>query len=209
MVTMKTLNGYGFNATELNGIAASGYLQKTDTAADSSKLGGQLPAFYATAEEVSILKGDIGDAWVSGKTYAVGDYCISGNQLYKCKTAHTSGSAFNSDYWGAVSVATEIVAIRSEIEHYGRYHSESSNTQNAVFTRVKIGSRAPALFVGNGNGTPIYGYCALFKNNDTECAITGTSGLAITCKDNGDGTAVVSISGVQKWGNYCLIVFYK
>ena len=56
MATMKTLNGYGFNATELNGIAASGYLQKTDTVADSSKLGGQLPAFYATAEEVSTLK---------------------------------------------------------------------------------------------------------------------------------------------------------
>ena len=56
MATMKTLNGYGFNATELNGIAASGYLQKTDTAADSSKMGGQLPEFYATAEEVSTLK---------------------------------------------------------------------------------------------------------------------------------------------------------
>lgn len=55
METMKTLNGYGFNATELNGIAASGYLQKTDTAADSSKLGGQLPAFYATAEDVAPL----------------------------------------------------------------------------------------------------------------------------------------------------------
>lgn len=55
MATMKTLNGYGFNATELNGIAASGYLKKTDTAADSSKLGGQLPAFYATAEDVAPL----------------------------------------------------------------------------------------------------------------------------------------------------------
>lgn len=55
MATMKTLNGYGFNATELNGIAASGYLQKTDTAADSSKLGGQLPAFYATAKDVAPL----------------------------------------------------------------------------------------------------------------------------------------------------------
>lgn len=52
MATMKTLNGYGFNATELNGIAASGYLQKTDTAADSRKLGGQLPSYYAAASEL-------------------------------------------------------------------------------------------------------------------------------------------------------------
>lgn len=56
MATMKTLNGYGFNATELNGIAASGYLQKTDTAADSSKLGGESPEHYATTQSVSRLK---------------------------------------------------------------------------------------------------------------------------------------------------------
>ena len=46
MATMKTLNGYGFNATELNGKAASDYLQKTDTASDTSKLGGKAPEYY-------------------------------------------------------------------------------------------------------------------------------------------------------------------
>ena len=46
MATMKTLNGYGFNATELNGKTASDYLLKTDTAADTSKLGGKAPEYY-------------------------------------------------------------------------------------------------------------------------------------------------------------------
>ena len=46
MATMKTLNGYGFNATELNGKAASDYLQKTDSAANSAKLGGKAPEYY-------------------------------------------------------------------------------------------------------------------------------------------------------------------
>ena len=46
MATMKTLNGYGFNATELNGKAASDYLQKTDTATNSTKLGGKAPEYY-------------------------------------------------------------------------------------------------------------------------------------------------------------------
>lgn len=59
---------------------------------------------------LSQLKDDIGDAWVSGKTYAVGDYCISGNRLYKCKTEHTAGSAFDAAYWDAVSVAGELSA---------------------------------------------------------------------------------------------------
>ena len=46
MATMKTLNGYGFNATEFNGKTASDYLLKTDTAADSAKLGGKAPEYY-------------------------------------------------------------------------------------------------------------------------------------------------------------------
>ena len=46
MATMKTLNGYGFNATEFNGKAASDYLQKTDTATNSAKLGGKAPEYY-------------------------------------------------------------------------------------------------------------------------------------------------------------------
>lgn len=59
-----------------------------------------------------ISKDSISDAWTSGKTYAVGDYCISGNRLYKCKTAHTAWSAFNSDYWEAVSVTGEIGSLK-------------------------------------------------------------------------------------------------
>ena len=76
MATMKTLNGYGFNTTELNGktsdsylqlgddaagstgeapkinadtlggVDASNYLKKTDTASDTSKLGGKAPEYY-------------------------------------------------------------------------------------------------------------------------------------------------------------------
>ena len=49
MATMKTLNGYGFNATELNGKTSDSYLLKTDTAANSTnsqKLGGKVPEYY-------------------------------------------------------------------------------------------------------------------------------------------------------------------
>ena len=49
MATMKTLNGYGFNATEFNGKTSDSYLLKTDTvanSADSQKLGGKAPKYY-------------------------------------------------------------------------------------------------------------------------------------------------------------------
>lgn len=77
-------------------------------AGDSNKLGGQLPGYYAKQETVNQLSEHISDAWASGTTYAEGDYCISGNQLYKCKTAHTAGSVFNADYWDAVDIAGEV-----------------------------------------------------------------------------------------------------
>lgn len=41
MATMKTLNGYGFNATEFDGKTSDSY-----TAADSAKLGGKAPEYY-------------------------------------------------------------------------------------------------------------------------------------------------------------------
>lgn len=61
MATMKTLNGYGFNATELNGKTSDNYLLITDTASDSAKLGGKSASEYAlktnTAPDSSKLGG--------------------------------------------------------------------------------------------------------------------------------------------------------
>ena len=97
-------------------------LDKTATAADSAKLGGKLPAEYASASVAAAHEASIGDAWTSGKTYAVGDYCISDNQLYKCKTAHTAGNVFDPAHWAAVNVASEIASIEDVI-----------NARNPVF----------------------------------------------------------------------------
>lgn len=57
----------------------------------------------------------IGDAWVLNHAYAVGNYCIDGNVLYKCKTAHTSTASNRppyASYWDAVSVASQLGNIR-------------------------------------------------------------------------------------------------
>ena len=41
-------------------------------------------------------------------TYAVGDYVIYNNILYKCKTAITEGEAFNGSKWQQIKIAEEI-----------------------------------------------------------------------------------------------------
>lgn len=83
----------------------------------------------STDTKINQLKNDISDAWTSGKTYAVGDYCISANRLYKCKTAHTAGSVFNADYWDNVSVSGEIKAIQTNILQLkvGNFYNEKIN----------------------------------------------------------------------------------
>ena len=51
----------------------------------------------------------IGKEWYSSvSTYAVGDYCIYNNILYRCKTAITTAESFNSSKWEATSILNEI-----------------------------------------------------------------------------------------------------
>ena len=62
----------------------------------------------------------ISDAWASGQSYAVGDYRIDGNVLYKCKTAHTSSASNRppyASYWDAVNVGDELGELNAEIEN--------------------------------------------------------------------------------------------
>lgn len=42
-------------------------------------------------------------AWVANHAYAVNDNAISGGKAYFCKTAHTSGTSFDSSKWTAIA----------------------------------------------------------------------------------------------------------
>ena len=54
------------------------------------------------------LADNIDDAYDDTATYAVGDYAIYNNTLYKCITAVTSAEPFDSSKWSSVSVMDEI-----------------------------------------------------------------------------------------------------
>ena len=61
----------------------------------------------AASENVSTLRGNFAPAYSSSATYALGDYVIYDNQLYRCKTAITTGESWHSSKWVSVDVATE------------------------------------------------------------------------------------------------------
>ena len=51
---------------------------------------------------------DIAPAYDSTATYAVGDYCIYNNVLYRCKTAITVAEAWTAGHWTATSIGADI-----------------------------------------------------------------------------------------------------
>lgn len=83
----------------------------------SAKQGKVLNENISSLNDTKLNKTVVTDAYSSSNTYAVGDYCVYGNTLYKCTTAITTAENWNSAHWTAVTVTDEIkenaVAISS------------------------------------------------------------------------------------------------
>lgn len=120
---------------------------------------GQAADAKAVGYGLSQLKNDIGDAWASGKTYAVGDYAISGNQLYKCKTAHTAGSAFDESYWDTVNIASVVSEISNTIKDRDKYISILDFTYTVTDKTINIilpTRKNCAVYIIMGNSGSMY-----------------------------------------------------
>ena len=59
----------------------------------------------------------ISDKYDSSKTYAVGDYCIYNDTLYKCKTAVTSAEEFDSSKWEPTNCGKEFEVLNSNFNY--------------------------------------------------------------------------------------------
>lgn len=60
--------------------------------------------------DTKLNKTVVSDVYDATSTYAVGDYCIYGNTLYKCTTAISTAEAWNSAHWTATTIATELAS---------------------------------------------------------------------------------------------------
>ena len=120
------INSAGTNMTQRTGLQFVGADVTDDSANDKTIV-------KTTPQSM------IGDAWASGHAYAVGDYCIDGNVLYKCKTAHTSSASNRppyASYWDAVSVASELQAIRNKLILPHLFYRGYSNTAMGSMTGI-------------------------------------------------------------------------
>ena len=67
----------------------------------------------AASANVSTLRGNFAPAYSSSAPYAVGDYCVRNNQLYRCKTAISTGEQWTAGHWTAVNVTEEVCDLKS------------------------------------------------------------------------------------------------
>lgn len=88
------------------------------------------------ADSAQQSKDIVSDEYSATNTYAVGDYCIHENALYKCKTAITTGEAFDSSKWVQTTCGTEFGELNSNLDDlsYGDTNGGKNilNIQNPV-----------------------------------------------------------------------------
>lgn len=80
------------------------------------------------ADGVNFAKGISSDAYDNSKLYAVGDYCIYDNKLYRCITAIESAEAFNIAKWEQTTVGREVKQLNSNLSELS--YGDASGNKN-------------------------------------------------------------------------------
>ena len=77
------------------------------------------------ADGVNFAKAISSDAYDNSKLYAVGDYCIYDNKLYRCITAIESAEAFTIAKWEQTTVGKEVKQLNSNLGAQGLIGSDN------------------------------------------------------------------------------------
>lgn len=110
------------------------------------------------------------DAYDPSGTYAVGEYCIHDNTLYKCTTAITTPEAWTVGHWEATTVAAELEGLSASL---------SSKVDKTPPTEYDLPIAAGIAAVESG--------CYYSKTQD------GIVNLVMSCKKDTDGLVSDSI----------------
>ena len=150
MATMKTLNGYGFNATELNGKTSDNYLKKTDTASNSAKLGGK------TFAEIMLALYPVGAVYISANITSPASLfggtweSIGGRFLLGADATYAAGSTGGE--------ATHTLTI-GEMPSHNHNHPNGahtffwSNTTGDIYITANVTAEANSTRPGTVSGT--------------------------------------------------------
>ena len=83
------------------------------------------------------------DAYDNTQTYAVGDYCINANTIYKCTTAISTPEAWNASHWQSTSIMKEFSDVNAslvkltQLDVIGNYYSNYTDTYTTTNLTLK------------------------------------------------------------------------
>lgn len=172
-------------------------LTQAGEAADAKKVGTELEQLKTNVNGVSSI---ISDTWSADKTYAVGDYCIYNNKLYKA-IEQTSEKPGNNSYWNPCNVTNEKVAYSDvltleEIQASSDLTNKVASAEAVKSIKYDVGSLKQSGFYSekynNGNTMPADygGFVRILGNSWPKSFIKDSYYLGVAS----DGTAY---SGTQ------------
>ena len=115
-VITQALNGKGTYSKPTGGIPKTDLASEVQTSlgkADTALQEHQDISGKANKADLTALSNTISDAWNASTTYAVGQYCIYNNSLWKCLIQHSGQAPKTGTYWTNVSVANEITSVNN------------------------------------------------------------------------------------------------
>lgn len=74
------------------------------------------------------------DEYSNSSTYAIGDYCIYNNKLYRCIVAITTSEAFNSSKWEQTRILDEVGTIDEDLENATKGYQETEFIKDLEIT---------------------------------------------------------------------------
>lgn len=173
-------------------------LTQAGKAADAKATGEELNQLTAEKANKSIVS----DAWQSGKTYAVGAYCIYNDMLYKA-AVQTSAKPGNGSDWVQCNITNELVAQgdtlnNAYVKEY--FNSKLDKARPITYPVVPIAgylviaynyaSAAIFLVRGEGTGGSVLRIAPANDRNVISC-VWQNAQLNITSTDDATGTVSI------------------
>lgn len=135
------------SSTEMTRIAGASVVESSAESGNNNAISSG--AVYTIKEQINA---NTADKYDSTATYAVDDYCIYNDVLYKCTTAITTAESFDSTKWSATDIGTELSTVNSDLS--------DQSVKSATLT-ITTSANGEAIIMPQSDGL------LLFVSNET------------------------------------------
>ena len=178
-VITQALNGKGTYSKPTGGIPKTDLANEVQASlgkADTALQEHQDISGKADKAEVTALYNSISDAWNSATAYAVGQYCIYNNMLWKCLVANTNTEPAEGTHWTQTTIDAEITSVNSSLDNLKNEFKVVTSTTILSQISGKVGL-----------------VCGGFSNTTTDAPTPNTDGCFIAFQSsNNDGLCIAT-----------------